>query len=98
MAPKGKSQKQQRTISPEGPVWFDPSAPLGSAVRYVASLSPRIRWVGIAKGPSIGEHGRPRGRVTRIGRIQIETEGALDAAEQAAVGRVAKELEELWPA
>lgn len=29
------------------PVWFDPLSPLGSAVRYVASLSPRFNWVGI---------------------------------------------------
>ena len=34
-------------ISPEWPAWYDPSAPLGSAVRYVASLSPRFNWVGI---------------------------------------------------
>jgi L-methionine (R)-S-oxide reductase len=29
------------------PAWFDPLSPLGSAVRYVASLSPRFNWVGI---------------------------------------------------
>jgi GAF domain-containing protein len=29
------------------PVWFDPLSPLGSAVRYVATLSPRFNWVGI---------------------------------------------------
>ena len=29
------------------PVWYSPDAPLGSAVRYVASLSPRFDWVGI---------------------------------------------------
>jgi len=29
------------------PVWFDPLSPLGSAVRYIASLSPRYHWVGI---------------------------------------------------
>jgi L-methionine (R)-S-oxide reductase len=34
-------------ISPRWPVWYQPEAPLGSAVRYVASLSPRFDWVGI---------------------------------------------------
>jgi len=29
------------------PNWFDPLSPLGSAVRYVAGLSPRFNWVGI---------------------------------------------------
>ncbi len=36
-----------KSISPDWPVWYDPSSPLGSAVRYVASLSPRFNWVGI---------------------------------------------------
>lgn len=48
---------------PEGPVWHDPLSPLGSAVRYVASLSPKFDWVGIYTlnrnilelGPFIGE-------------------------------------------
>ena len=34
-------------ISPDDPVWFDPLSPVGSAVRYVASLSPRFNWVGV---------------------------------------------------
>jgi GAF domain-containing protein len=35
-------------ISPDDlPVWYQPGAVLGSAVRYVASLSPRFNWVGI---------------------------------------------------
>lgn len=29
------------------PVWYQPEAPLGSAVRYVASLSPHFNWTGI---------------------------------------------------
>lgn len=29
------------------PVWYQPEAPLGSAVRYVASLSPKFNWTGI---------------------------------------------------
>lgn len=29
------------------PVWYRPEAPLGSAVRYIAALSPRFNWVGI---------------------------------------------------
>jgi len=29
------------------PVWYNPLSPLGSAVHYVASLSPKFNWVGI---------------------------------------------------
>lgn len=58
--PKGKKESAQ--ISPDSPVWYQPSAPLGSAVRYIASLSPKFNWVGIYKlrgqvlelGPYIG--------------------------------------------
>jgi GAF domain-containing protein len=46
------------------PVWYQPEAPLGSAVRYVAALSPKFSWVGIyllkgkvlELGPYIGEN------------------------------------------
>lgn len=34
-------------INPEWPVWYTPQSPLGSAVKYVAALSPRFNWVGI---------------------------------------------------
>jgi GAF domain-containing protein len=34
-------------IQPERPVWYSPQSPLGSAVRYVAGLSPRFNWVGV---------------------------------------------------
>lgn len=34
-------------MSVDWPVWFHPAAPLGSAVRYIASLSPKYNWVGI---------------------------------------------------
>lgn len=42
---KRKAKTQQ--MGPELPFWYDPAAPLGAAVRYVASLSPRFNWVGI---------------------------------------------------
>lgn len=29
------------------PVWYDPLSPLGSAVHYIATLSPHFNWVGI---------------------------------------------------
>ncbi len=32
---------------PADPVWFQPLSPLGSAVHYIASLSPKYNWVGI---------------------------------------------------
>lgn len=56
------------------PVWYSPLSPLGSAVHYVASLSPKFNWVGVyvlknkflELGPYIGaesEHVRiPVGR------------------------------------
>jgi L-methionine (R)-S-oxide reductase len=68
---------QKRVVSPamsDGPVWpvwYDVLSPLGSAVHYVASLSPHFNWVGIyvlkgkflELGPYIGaksEHTRIR--------------------------------------
>jgi GAF domain-containing protein len=65
--------REERDLS-RLPVWYQPEAPLGSAVRYVASLSPRFNWVGIyvlkgkflELGPFIGaetDHSRiPVGR------------------------------------
>lgn len=67
-------KKRLEPISPDQPVWYQPEAPLGAAVRYIASLSPRFHWVGIyvlegrhlVLGPYIGdetEHRRiPVGR------------------------------------
>lgn len=34
-------------IKADAPVWYQPEAPLGSAVRYIAGLSPKFHWVGI---------------------------------------------------
>lgn len=80
----------EKTNSPEIkdlPVWCQPEAPLGSAVRYLASISPSIDWVCISKwkgrvlkpGPSIGSRSRQsRIRVTisdaagkRLGRLEV---------------------------
>ncbi|MCC7442873.1 MAG: GAF domain-containing protein [Bdellovibrionales bacterium] len=41
------SRKSFPQVSADAPTWFDPLSPLGSAVRYVASLSPKYNWVGI---------------------------------------------------
>jgi len=41
---------QSRLVPSSGPVWpvwYDVLSPLGSAVHYVASLSPKFNWVGI---------------------------------------------------
>ena len=56
-------KKNRRSVSADQPVWYQPEAPLGSAVRYVASLSPHFNWVGIylfrgrslVLGPFLGE-------------------------------------------
>lgn len=54
-------------ISPDWPLWYDSAAPFGSALRYIASLSPRVKWAAVFKktnsrkgarleaGPSIGK-------------------------------------------
>lgn len=56
------------------PVWFEPAAPLGSAVRYVASLSPKFNWVGIylLKGDHL-ELGPYIGAPTEHQRIPVGT-------------------------
>ena len=36
-----------KQISATWPVWYQPESPMGSAVRYVAGLSPKFNWVGI---------------------------------------------------
>lgn len=71
----GSRTKQSKSklppVSINEPVWYDPSAPLAGAVRYIAALSPRFNWVGIyvlkgnhlELGPYIGapsEHTRIR--------------------------------------
>lgn len=42
-------------ISPDWPVWYQPGALVGSAIRHVASLSPHFDWVGFyeLKGKSL---------------------------------------------
>jgi L-methionine (R)-S-oxide reductase len=61
--PEARARAARGTeISPDWPTWYHPDSPLGSAVRYVASLSPRYNWVGIYRlkgkvlelGPYIG--------------------------------------------
>src|SRR3954470_15490934 len=55
-----RSENKIRTMWPH---WYYPDAPLGAAVRYVASLSGRSNWVGIyilkdgvlELGPFLGE-------------------------------------------
>lgn len=61
----GKKQPVEATSRIEGdwPLWYFPDAPLGSAVRYIASLSSKFNWVGIyilkgsalELGPFLGE-------------------------------------------
>src|SRR5271170_7402649 len=54
-ASKPKAKAKARTqvaqaraaIRPEMPVWYQPQATLGSAVRYISALSPKFNWVGI---------------------------------------------------
>ena len=49
-------------LNPAWPVWYDPAAPLGSAVRYIAGLTSQVSWVGVFRrkgkgwvlGPCLG--------------------------------------------
>lgn len=54
------------------PIWCDPAAPIGSAVRYVASLSSKFNWVGVyvLKGESL-ELGPYIGAPTEHKRIKV---------------------------
>src|SRR5277367_5334887 len=59
---RAASKPKAKAVRPEMPVWYQPQAALGSAVRYVSSLSPKFNWVGIYRlkgktlelGPYIG--------------------------------------------
>src|SRR3954467_1622364 len=44
---KAKSRAASKPVEPRMPVWYQPQAALGSAVRYVSALSPKFNWVGI---------------------------------------------------
>jgi GAF domain-containing protein len=68
---KQADSREAKEVKLEWPLWYHPDSPLGSAVRYVASLSPRFNWVGIyilrgdllVLGPFLGaatEHTRIR--------------------------------------
>ena len=46
-SPARKSAVKVAETSESSPVWYETAAPLGSAVSYVASLSPKFNWVGI---------------------------------------------------
>ena len=54
------------------PLWYQPESPLGSAVRYVAALSPKFNWVGIyiLKGKTL-ELGPYIGAATDHTRIRV---------------------------
>lgn len=41
-----RSKEQPQSMS-SWPIWYQPQAPLGSAVRYLAAQSPKFNWVGI---------------------------------------------------
>lgn len=69
----GHSKDQSKDhIQLKWPVWYVPESPLGSAVKYIAALSPRFNWVGIyiLKG-SILELGPYIGAPTEHTRIPV---------------------------
>ena len=70
--PRAKNPRVKVAVRPEMPVWYQPQAVLGSAVRYVSSLSPRFNWVGIylLKGKTL-ELGPFIGAKTEHTRIKV---------------------------
>lgn len=106
------NKMRKRTRIPplqELPCWFQPEAPVGSAVRHIASLSRKIAGV-VGPGASIGEPGParsrwrvpipaisgPMGKPARF--FEINCLEAPSEEEKAAVAQVAAELSELWSA
>lgn len=105
--------KKKLKLSPQAPVWLQPEAVLGSAVRYIAACSPRLSQVelvpvGRKSGPSIGagesqwelEVLSPRGKklgTLRIGGDFKDHPSGLELEVITRVARVAKELGEQWP-
>ncbi|MDR3605848.1 MAG: hypothetical protein P4M08_00540 [Oligoflexia bacterium] len=95
------------------PVWYQPEAPFGSALRYLASLSPHFHWVGISvlkgkrlePGPSLGDRKGGGKFVASIrdaagkvlGQIEIDRSDLPMAELEKIVQRVADELGVLWP-
>lgn len=82
------------------PVWYHPSSPLGSAVRYIAGLSARFNWVGIyvlkgktlELGPYIGaetDHTRIFPVRDRNGKILGQID--IDSHTPAAFGSIEEE-------
>ena len=67
-----KTKAVRVPITLEMPVWYQPQAVLGSAVRYVESLSPKFNWVGIyvLKGKTL-ELGPYIGAKTEHTRIKV---------------------------
>jgi len=63
MPMQSSGSKSHRATLENAPIWFDPLSPIGSAVKYIAALSPRFNWVGVyllkgkflELGPFIGE-------------------------------------------
>jgi L-methionine (R)-S-oxide reductase len=70
MSAKSRQAKPQ-PITADQPVWYQPEAPLGSAVRHVASLSPKFNWVGIYLLGNVLELGPYIGAETDHRRIPV---------------------------
>ena len=95
---------------PLTPVWYQPEAPQGSAVRYVASLCAEAVGVelcgsgrkGKTQVASIGVCKGTPARVIQVGnraelRVYLRAGAELDVPTTRRVSKVAEELEELWP-
>lgn len=102
--------KKKNKLTPLAPVWLQPEAVVGSAVRYIAAFSPKFSRVecvpvGAKSGPSIGQ-GKclweievlaPRGKKLGTLRMGGDFQDRPPARELELINRVAKELGEQWP-
>lgn len=85
-------------------MWFQPEAPLGSAVRYMASLCAFARGVEFRGGRGKAALGDCRGTPAMVlaaaggeFRIHLHPDFDLSPGERTGVLRVAGELGGLWP-
>ena len=95
---------KNKVVTPLAPVWLQPEAPEGSAVRHVASLCAGVRGVELIKKSkefSIGEcTGRPvRIRIPSGGefRLYFMAGRRMEPEQEVQVRQVAQELGEPWP-
>ena len=90
--------------TPLAPVWLQPEAPEGSAVRHVASLCAGLRGVELIRKSKEFALGKCKGRPVRIRvpsggefKLYFEAGRRLEPEQEVQVRQVAQDLGEAWP-